>query len=306
MFKLRKILLSAIILMSSSSVFATAMDTLNKTDENNMKQGHWVYTNQMKKLPAYSTEQVVEEGDYSDDRKTGKWFFYFNNDKVKHVLTYTNNRPNGYAIFYYKNGAKREEGTWKNNRWIGDYKYYYENGNVRNDWKYNASGKRTGVQKYYHKNGQLKIEGKWANGNEAGTIVEYYNDGSVKSERVFNNGKINAVASKSFKIKEKAGKVTIKPITKKVIKKESNIAVAPITVKKKEKVKNNSPWNGTGTRSFLNKKGQIVRKGYFEKGYLMDGVVYMYTSDGEKFRTTHYKEGRMVKVENHQDKTATK
>lgn len=291
--------------MSSSSLFATAMDTLNRTDVNNMKQGHWVYTNQMKKLPDYAAEQIVEEGGYSDDRKTGKWIFYFNNDKVKHILTYTNNRPNGYAIFYYKTGKKREEGTWKNNRWIGDYKYYYENGNVRNDWKYNNNGKRTGVQKYYHENGQLKIEGSWNNGKEAGTITEYYIDGSVKSERVFNNGKIDNIASKNFNKSEKAGKVTIVPVAK-VVKKVEPKKNPVIVTKEKKKPVNTSPWSGTGERSFLNKKGQVIREGHFENGYLMDGVVYMYTSDGKKFRTTHYKGGRMVKVENHQESPATK
>ena len=302
MLKLSEILIYVSIIVSSSSVFALSLDTLNKVDENNMKQGHWVYTNQIKKLPNYSINQVIEEGDYSDDSKIGKWFFYYNNDKVKHVVTYLNNRPNGYAIFYYKNGSKKEEGIWKNNKWVGDYKYYYENGNLRNDWKYNSSGKRTGDQKYYHKNGQLQIEGKWANGNEAGIIIEYYNDGSVKSERIYINGKINNSLGKNFKITEKAGKVTIKP----TIKKEIDSLNMPIVLNKKEEIKNNTPWNGTGTKSFLNKKGQVVRRGYFEKGYLIDGVVFMYTLDGKKYRTTYYKKGRIVKVENHQDTEITK
>jgi antitoxin component YwqK of YwqJK toxin-antitoxin module len=205
-------------------------------------------------------------------------------------------------VFYYKNGKKREEGTWKNNRWTGDYKYYYENGNIRNEWKYNNSGKRTGVQKYYHENGQLMIEGKWNNGQEAGTIVEYYDDGSVKSERVFNNGKINKAITKNFKPKEKAGKVTVRKVKKyvapEVVAKEKKI------VKKEAVAKTEAPWNGTGTKSFLNKRGQVVRKGYFEKGYLMNGEVYMYTADGKKFRTTVYKDGRVIKVENHQEESA--
>ena len=33
----------------------------------------------------------------------------------------------------------------------------------------------------------------------------------------------------------------------------------------------------------------------------MDGLVFMYTSDGKKYRTTHYKDGKIIKVENHQD-----
>lgn len=297
MLKIKTILIYVILIVGTSSVFAITIDTINRIDNNNMKQGHWVYTNQIKKLPNYSENQIVEEGDYMDDRKTGKWYFYYNNDKIKQIVTYSNNLPNGYAIFYYKNGSKKEEGIWKNNKWVGDYKYYYKNGNLRNDWKYNTNGKRTGVQKYYHENGQLKIEGEWNNGNEAGLIIEYYKDGSVKSEKSFNNGKIDIVACKNFKIKEKAGKITIKPTNKK----KTNSDSITVTIKKEEEVQNNAPWNGTGTRSFLNKKGQIIRKGYFEKGYLMDGLVFMYTSDGKKYRTTHYKDGKIIKVENHQD-----
>lgn len=304
MLVVRKILLSVVILMGSTNAFALAMDTINRTDENNMKQGHWVFTNKTKKLPGYSDNQVVEEGDFHDDRKSGKWIFYFNNDKVKHILTYTNNRPNGYAVFYYSNGNKREEGTWKNDRWIGDYKYYYENGNVRNDWKYSVNGRRTGVQKYYHENGQLMIEGNWENGQEAGTIIEYFEDGSVKSERVFNNGKIDQVATKNYQPKEKPGKPSVEKEVKPYVAKESAEKERVIT-KKEEEVKEATPWSGTGTKSFLNKDGDIVRQGYFENGYLMDGEVFMYTADRKKFRTTYYKEGRVVKIVNHQDSTAS-
>ena len=106
------------LLMLSHSVFS--IDTLNYVDENNLKQGYWVYTNKSKKLPDYRENQVVEEGYYKDDKKSGKWTFYYNNDKVKQILTYTNNRPEGYSVFYYKNGNKREEGVWKGNKWVGN------------------------------------------------------------------------------------------------------------------------------------------------------------------------------------------
>lgn len=276
----------------------------NKIDENNMKQGHWVYTNKQKNLPNYREDQVVEEGDYSDDKKIGKWFFYFNNDKVKHILTYKNNRPDGYAVFYYANGNKREEGTWKNNKWVGDYKYYYKNGNIRNEWKYNENGQRTGIQKYYYETGQLMIEGEWVNGKEAGTIVEYHEDGSVKSERVFMNGKIDIAATKNYEPQQKPGKVTVKKVEEalKVVEKEEVSDSAPVVAMSEAPKKNTSPWNGTGERQFFNKKGQVIREGRFENGYLMDGNVYMYTADGKKFRTTVYKGGRIVKEINHQEK----
>ncbi|MDA9328498.1 toxin-antitoxin system YwqK family antitoxin [Flavobacteriales bacterium] len=282
-----------------------AIDVANEVDENNLKQGHWIYTNKMKNLPNYKEEQVVEEGDYSDDKKTGKWFFYFNNDKVKHILTYKDNHPDGLAVFYYKNGNKREEGTWKNNKWIGAYKYYYKNGNIRNDWSYNQTGQRTGVQKYYHENGQLMIEGAWVNGKEAGTIVEYYDDGSVKAERNYMNGKIDVEATKVFKPQEKAGKVTVKKVpTVAKVKDIPALGETPVNMAVKPIAKKTaSPWNGTGQRQFFNKKGQVIREGYFEKGYLINGNVYMYTADGKKFRTTVYKLGKVTKEINHQNKS---
>ena len=282
------------------STYSIANEALNYTDDNNQKQGHWVFTNKVKKLPNYKEDQIVEEGDYLNNKKNGKWLFYYNNDKVKHILTFSNNRPDGYAIFYYKNGQKREEGVWKNNKWVGDYKYYYENGNVRFEWQYNQNGQRTGIQKYYHLNGQLMIEGEWNNGKESGTITEYYEDGSIKSERIFNNGQLDLESTKNFKPQEKVvvkiNEVSDQLPLSKELKKDSitELTVLPTEVKKVK-----APWNGTGNHQFFNKKGQLVREGYFIKGYLMDGNVYMYNVKGEKIRTTVFKGGRLIQDINH-------
>ncbi len=281
-----------------ANLFAT--DTLNHVDVNNMKQGHWVYTNKMKNLPNYEENQVVEEGYYADDRKTGKWTYYYSNSKVKQVLTYSNNRPDGHAIFYYKNGNIKEEGTWKNNTWIGNYTYYYENGKVRNDWNYNESGQRVGIQKYYYENGQLMVEGEWLNGKESGKVTEYHVDGSVKSERLFQNGILDATQIKKYKPQEKEGKITVKKTLespKKELEKEKVVAV-----KKPAHKKDITPWNGTGERQFFNKSGQIVREGYFENGYLMDGKMYIYSSGGKKMKTITYKDGNIIKETEHKNK----
>ena len=277
---------------------ASSIDTLNYVDENNMKQGFWVYTNKSKKLPNYKENQVVEEGSYTNNQKSGKWVFYYNNNKVKQVIHYLNNRPNGHAVFYYKNGNKREEGTWVNNKWVGDYTYYYENGKVKNDWSYNKNGQRTGIQRYYYNNGQLMIEGEWSNGKEAGTITEYYEDGFVKSERLYNNGSIDLSKMKKYEPQEQVGKVTI-------IKqeKETPEIVDLNRVDRMKKVpKDVSPWNGTGERQFFNKKGQVLREGYFENGHLVNGHTYLYNSKGEKSQTILYKDRKIVKETIHKTK----
>ena len=288
-----KIILFAIILVLFCHDHVWAVDTLNHVDENNMKQGHWVYTNKIKRLSNYKDNQVVEEGNYTDDKKTGQWTFYYNNNNVKHVLTYANNRPDGYAVFYYENGNKREEGTWINNKWVGDYTYYYENGRVKNDWNYNKNGSRVGVQKYFYSNGQLMIEGEWSNGEETGKIMEYYEDGSVKSERNYDNGIINSLETKKYEPQQKSGKITVKtekvPVEKQ-LHEEKVTAIKSLKIKK-EKV----PWDGTGDHQFFNKQGQIIREGYFENGFLINGNKFEYSSEGKKIKTSFYKDGKLIK-----------
>ncbi len=280
------------------------IDTLNHVDENNMKQGRWVYTNKTKKLPNYEENQVVEEGSYADDKKTGKWVYYYSNNKIKQVLTFANNRPDGPAVFYYKNGNKKEEGTWKNNKWVGSYTYYYENGKIRNDWNYNQSGQRTGVQKYFFDNGQLMVEGEWLNGKESGTIVEYYLDGSIKSERLFQNGNLDFTQVKKYKPQEKEGKIPVRNAIKKP-KNESEQSEL-IMAKKVAEKKVGVPWDGNGDHQFFNKEGQVLREGYFENGYLLNGNIYEYTSDGKKSKTITYEEGKVIKEIKHKTKKQVK
>jgi antitoxin component YwqK of YwqJK toxin-antitoxin module len=278
-----------IVLLSHFSLFAQnskSGDSINRVDDNNMKQGHWIITNEEKKYPNFRPNQIVEEGKFTDSKRDGKWIFYYPNDKVKEILTYNNNRPNGYAVFYYANGNIKEEGLWKNNRWVGEYKYYYENGNLKNHWKYNEQGNRTGEQKYFYENGNLMIEGKWENGKEDGVITEFHEDGSVKSERVFENGGINLAKTTNYKPKEKLSE-------KSVVESKPKIIVNPNTVEDNKQ----APFDGNGYYELKNKNGQVIRKGNFENGYLINGQVFQYTPDGTLFKTTHYKEGRIIKVE---------
>lgn len=284
-----------LIVIFFSTFAAVSQSGPNVTDAANLKQGQWRLTGEDKNLSDFLPDQVAEEGFYKDGRKQGKWTKYYTNGRVEHVLTFKDNKLDGLAVFYYKNGKKKEEGSWKKNRWVGNYKYFYKNGNLRNEWKYNETGKRTGVQKYYHENGNLKLEGAWENGKESGPLVEFYVDGSVKSERFFAGGKIDINKTKKYKITEKpvgeAGSVTgpaadSSATGKKIVKK-----VTPAAEKK--------PFDGNGFNEFFNKDGLLIRKGVFKNGYLNNGEVYKYLSTGKLIKTYYYKGGKVVKVKNH-------
>lgn len=291
-------LMFVIVCFSGTSGYAQTAP--NVTDAENLKQGQWNIFGKDQKLPGYGPEQLVEKGFYKDGRKEGKWTKYYNNGRVEHELTFKYNKLEGHAIFYYRNGKKKEEGDWKKNRWVGDYKYYYKNGNVRNDWKYNVTGKRTGVQRYYHENGQVKLEGAWENGKESGTLVEYFEDGSIKSERFFANGKMDQVKTKNYAKAEKPKPGTEKPVDSQIKEPvdSASAEVEKIVVKKVEKTEK-KPFDGNGFNEFYNKEGVLIRKGMFKNGYLDSGELYKYAPSGKLIKTYYYKGGKIVRVKNH-------
>ena len=112
-------------------------DTINRIDANNLRQGAWKVFGKDKKLEGFSLDQLIEEGEYMDNRKVGIWKKYFSNGKLQNEITYKSGRPNGFAKIYYENGNLKEEGLWKGNKWIGNYKYYYENGMIYHEFSFN-------------------------------------------------------------------------------------------------------------------------------------------------------------------------
>lgn len=275
--------LAAKIIILFNVLFLAVAPTLagqNSTDDNNKKQGHWVFTNKMKQLPGYKPDQIVEEGDYIDNKKTGKWTFYFNNGQIKHILTFVNNKPEGEAIFYYKNGKIREKGLWKNNHWVGSYSQYYSNGNIKSEFNYNAQGVKSGEQKFFHENGNLMITGTWINGEESGDTHEYNEDGTPNTER-YKEGPSIVKTTK------------VEPLIEEV----PDTTIDEREIVKKEKKKTVTPFDGNGYHEFKDRQGRNVRVGEFENGYLKTGKIFEYDSNGKLSVTKIVEDGKIIKIE---------
>lgn len=264
---------TAFMVTSAQSSETYTGDSLNIRDASNQKQGWWKIQNNDGKYKGYESNQLVEEGEYVNNKKTGVWTKYFPNGNKKHELTFANNIANGYAKIYYRSGQLQEEGIWKLNKWQGQYKYYYENGSMKYDWTYNASGKREGQQKYFHENGVLQYLGDWKGGKEAGELVEYYEDGSIKAKRFFNEGKVipekteNLVAGKAFddNVKIYSGKP------------------APKQMSRGQFV--------DGYNKLMNPDGTVSKEGTFKDKKLIDGKVYVY-ENGQIVKTIVYEGGK--------------
>ncbi|MBL4657273.1 MAG: toxin-antitoxin system YwqK family antitoxin [Flavobacteriales bacterium] len=277
------------ILASVSAVQADApqVDTTetNQIDENNLKQGFWIFYGRDKRLPDYDDDQKVEEGNYADNRKTGIWKKYFATGKLQNEITYQNSRPNGYAKIYYANGQLKEEGIWKGNKWTGDYKLYHENGNMYHEFNFNPKGKREGEQTYYHENGEKMIQGTWAEGKESGTVTEWYEDGSIKSEKNFDGGTLDAASVKHYE----APKEIVEAEAAKVEPVGKGVAVA-----KDEEVRHVGKFNGNGEHKLYNRDRQLSKDGNFVDNKLVDGKWYRYNTDGILQKIQVYKNGAYV------------
>ena len=263
-------------------------DTINVKDVNGRKQGYWIVTGKMKKMPGYGPEQIVEEGEYADNRKQGAWKKYFPSGQIKNEITYRNNRPNGPYTVYYSNGQIEEQGEWKNNRNIGTFKRFYENGQPQQAFNFNPSGKREGRQTYYHDNGQVMIEGDWAGGKEAGELKEYYADGEVKSVKYFNEGQIDASKTEIF--------ASTNPTTTPKVEIQPDEKVTKITpaVDNKSEKPNIGLFTGNGQHTLYNQNRQISQKGLFKNYRLIDGEVYRYDDNGILLAIEIYKNGKYV------------
>jgi antitoxin component YwqK of YwqJK toxin-antitoxin module len=292
---MKKLFFIVLFFISINIVFAQSYellngDTINRIDANKMKQGHWVITGKIKKLPGYGEDSKIEEGDYLDNKKVSTWIQYYSNGKIKNEIPFVNNRPNGYAKMYYESGKLSEEGMWKETKWVGVYKYYYENGNPAKEWNHDESGRRVGVQKYFHENGKVMIEGEWKDGKESGVIKEYYANGDLKSEKTFNDGGFDDKSSKSYEpVNPMETEVEVKEVPKEKEEKEikivEEISKDPVNV---------GVFDGNGQHKMFNKSGQVIKDGLFENGKLVDGKQYTYSSDGKLLKTTVFKGGRVV------------
>ena len=265
-----------------------AGDTMNLTDAQGKKQGKWIIFGRHKPGTCYTPEQKVEEGKYSDNRKTGIWIEYYCNSNMKNKLTFVNGRPDGYAIMYHENGKISEEGNWKANRWVGNYKLYHENGQVQHEFVFNQNGKRDGNQKYFYENGQVAVEGTFANGKESGIIKEYYENGDVKAEKNFADGNVDPASIKEFQ--------PSKPLIKKSDEPADNAPKVVISKDEKpnEAVTPKGPMILNGQATLYNKNKQITKDGVFKDNRLMDGKAYIYDDNGILSRIAVYKNGVYV------------
>lgn len=259
-------------------------ESLNQTDEKGYRQGYWQITGQISVEGGYKNDQIVEEGNYIDNKREGIWKKYYPTGVLKSEITYFNNYPKGAYKVYYPNGQLEEESIWMYNKNKGSFRRYHENGKIAQEFNFGENGKRNGVQKYYYPNGKPQMTVEVKNGVANGLLVRYNPDGTRQEEQMFVNGEYDPNSLKTYSAPKQ---LSVKEAFPELPKSEV-AAPAP------EDKPNLSVFDADGFNTLYNKNLQISQVGQFKNGKLHDGKWYRYDENGLLRKIEIYKEGQFI------------
>ena len=211
--KLKTILIASLLAISfcASSQNET---TINKTDNQGRKQGHWIkkYPNENAMYDGYFKDDhpvgefrryyedkslksvlsyiatiyhpngsISSKGTYVDQMKEGKWQFFsaFTDGYLISEENYSKNLKNGTSVKFYPDSTIAERLTYLNDIKQGEWIQYYPSGTVclKSDY---LNGKLNGKFEVWSENGRIEFSGQYKNDSRDGLWAIYKNDGTVK------------------------------------------------------------------------------------------------------------------------------
>jgi antitoxin component YwqK of YwqJK toxin-antitoxin module len=150
---LKFILVLAIVTLPFNGFSQTA-DTINKTDKNGIKLGHWI-----KKYP---NGKVQYDGYFVNNHPVGKFKRYYETDTLHSVLIYSPDGNTAEATLYHPNGLIASKGKFINQLKEGKWVFY----SARID-------------------GYIICEEEYLNNLKNGPSVKYYPDKSVAEKLIY-------------------------------------------------------------------------------------------------------------------------
>jgi len=156
-----------------------AQETINQTDANGKKQGHWI--------GKYTNGTIRYEGSFTNDQPVGDWKRFHENGRIKAVLHHLQNTGKASAELFDSNGVRYAKGNYKGT--VKDSTWnYYNNTRLVGQENY-ADGIKNGRSLTFFEDGVPATESNWTNGFLNGVSRSFYSSGKKKTETMFQNGK---------------------------------------------------------------------------------------------------------------------
>lgn len=249
---------------------------INFIDDKGMKQGKWIFLGKDQPEKGFPYNGKIEEGIFKNDRKDGRWIFYYNDGMTpKTEGVFVDNRPNGEFIKYFPNGQIKEQGTFSHLKYKNELVRYNEKGIKIFEATFNEDGNEEGLVRHYYDNGALELEYTAENGIPTGKVTRYWPNGDLKQIIVFDENGLPEQVSE-FKEMESPEVEVKKPVK---------------TTKKGPVIKSYDGFNPNGYNKVYNDIKELWLEGEFKQGQLWDGRLYVYDEDGLLLKIEVYKEG---------------
>jgi len=143
----------------------------------NKKHGKWTYW--------YCNGVKEREEEYVNGIADGKWQYWDGRGKKCGEATFKDGT--GMRTEWYENGNKEREERFKNGKKDGKWIYWFENGKPESDIEY-REGQCHGPAKKWFPDGVQQFDYNWKDGKPHGKCREWYPNGNIKHEGVFNMG----------------------------------------------------------------------------------------------------------------------
>jgi antitoxin component YwqK of YwqJK toxin-antitoxin module len=174
----------------------------------------------------FPSGKVMDEGQYTENRRSGLWKFYEEEGKTEQTGYFNNGRPDGIWKWYYENGSLLREEEYFQGKRDGAYTEYsksgeiiaqgqYSDGERNGEWKFKSAnnteegkyitGLKDGVWRSYYSDGKPRFKGSFLQGVADGQHMLYYEDGKLKEERYYQGG----LRVKTWKKYDEDGKVIL-------------------------------------------------------------------------------------------------
>ncbi|MFT5601094.1 MAG: hypothetical protein ACI9N1_001333 [Flavobacteriales bacterium] len=271
-------------------------DTINQSNKEGRKTGHWVITGDQRNEPDYCYNCVIEEGVYKRSRKQGLWTKYYPNGQLKSIIEYENGKANGPYATYYKNGNSQKTGKFRAHEASNISYTFSEEGCVT---KRNIGNESFTI---YCNDCALKSQRK---GNfEYDILSEYFYPrgiDSILTKNAFGSiekidtilktrGLINicepSIGPLKFSIYPESDLKNLDTI---IHFNRDSIKPIPLSQIASQNIDKESRYG-----KCYNKEGNILQDGQYKEGYLYNGKQYVYDEYGLLDHIKVFKEGKFV------------
>jgi antitoxin component YwqK of YwqJK toxin-antitoxin module len=170
-------------LIFSALLFSQNEKTINQTDKNGMKQGHWIKKN---------GPVLIYDGFFKDDRPVGEFKRYYEDNKLKSLLIYSNDGKDADAIIYHPNGFVASKGKYINQLKEGKWQFYsqYISDYLISEEVYSGN-KKNGLSLKFYSNGIIAERINYVNDVRDGEWTQYYRNATLCLKTYYLSGKIN-------------------------------------------------------------------------------------------------------------------